>query len=48
MCFIKSGLECGKCPFVTCHNNPQFYFALQCALRMYQERARASASAGKG
>jgi hypothetical protein len=33
MCEYKKDHNCSDCPFITCNNHPQFYLALQCALR---------------
>ena len=45
MCLLQTELECIDCPFVTCNNHPQFYLALQCATRMYEERKKTAARA---
>ncbi len=33
MCDFLAGVKCSDCPFVTCNNHPDFYLALQQALK---------------
>ncbi len=43
MCLMGSEINCKDCPYITCNNHPQFYMALQCALRMYEESKKTDA-----
>ena len=45
LCLMQNELSCKECPFITCNNHPQFYMALQCALRMYEAQKKTAARA---
>ena len=42
MCHMMSEVKCADCPFVSCNKHPQFFLALQCAMRMYDEQPKSS------
>jgi hypothetical protein len=43
LCLMQNRLSCKECPYITCNNHPQFYMALECALRMYEDSKKAAA-----
>jgi len=45
LCLMQSELSCKECPYISCNNHPQFYMALQCALRMYEAQKKTAARA---
>ncbi len=43
MCHLMSEVKCADCPYVTCNKHPQFFLALQCAMRRYEKTSKSSA-----
>jgi len=46
LCLMQSELSCKECPFISCNNHPQFFMALQCAMRKYEAQKKTAGKAG--